>query len=299
MRSVVVTGVASGIGLAIARRLVSEGVRVFGSVLRAEEAEALQAEWGAAFVPLVFDVTDAEGVAAAAHQVGEALGGQRLMGLVNNAGIAEVGPLAMMPMASFERQLAVNLTGPVRLSQAFAPHLGLAGDRQGPPGRIVMMGSVAGLVAWPFMGGYVASKHGLEGVASVLRRELKPYGIHVALVGPGSVATPIWGKARELAAGLPWETWPYAEGLRLLAQLTEDLDRKGLAPEAVAAVVWEALSHPWPQARYAPVQNPLEQFWLPAFGPQGLVDLLLAQRFGLDQALPFWPPAQPEGPASP
>ncbi len=124
MRTVVVTGCSTGIGKATASVLIHHGVRVFGSVRNAADAERLAGELGPQFVPLVFDVTDQPAVAAAAGQVARALGNQALFGLVNNAGVAFPGPLLHLAITDFRRQLEVNLTGQLIVTQAFAPLLG-------------------------------------------------------------------------------------------------------------------------------------------------------------------------------
>ena len=119
-------------------------------------------------MPLLFDVTDAAAVAQAAEQVAAALGGETLAGLVNNAGIAVAGPLLYLKLDEFRQQIEVNLTGQLIVTQAFAPLLGADRSRKGEPGRIVMISSVGGKNANPFMGPYNASKFGLEGMSEAL-----------------------------------------------------------------------------------------------------------------------------------
>lgn len=129
MRSVVVTGASTGIGWAIAKFLVGRGYRVFGSVRKQADADRLTSEFGANFTPLLFDVTDEAAVLAAARQVREALGGETLAGLVNNAGIAVAGPAD-----DFRRQMDINVIGPVIATQAFGPLLGADPSLKGPKG---------------------------------------------------------------------------------------------------------------------------------------------------------------------
>src|SRR6516165_52355 len=121
MHSVVVTGTSTGIGRGTAKVLIACGFRVFGSVRKKDDAARLSAEFGGAFVPLVFDVTDEDAVGLAAARVGEALAGEKLFGLVNNAGVAFAGPLLELPLADFRRQIEINLTGVVITTKAFAP----------------------------------------------------------------------------------------------------------------------------------------------------------------------------------
>jgi NAD(P)-dependent dehydrogenase (short-subunit alcohol dehydrogenase family) len=198
MKSVLVTGASSGIGWGTVRVLLRQGFGVFGSVRREEDARRLAGEFGSRFTPVIFDVTDDAAIAAAAGQVRQMLDGERLAGLVNNAGIAVPGPLMELRIEDFRRQLAVNLLGQLAVTQAFLPLLGTDLGLKGPAGRIIMMSSVAGRTGVAFLGPYAASKHALEGMSKSLRQELMMFGIDVIVVAPGSVATPIWDKAEAI-----------------------------------------------------------------------------------------------------
>jgi NAD(P)-dependent dehydrogenase (short-subunit alcohol dehydrogenase family) len=112
MQSVVITGASTGIGWATAKLLLDRGFRVYGSVRKQADADRLRAEFGANFVPLLFDVTDEAAVLAAAREVRVALGGETLAGLVNNAGIAVAGPVLELAADEFRRQMEVNVIGP-------------------------------------------------------------------------------------------------------------------------------------------------------------------------------------------
>src|SRR3954465_4257829 len=168
MRSVVITGASTGIGWASARMLLDRGFRVFGSVRKQADADRLNGEFGANFTPLIFDVTDEAAVLAAAREVRSQLDGETLSGLVNNAGIAVAGPVLELAADEFRRQLDVNVIGPVIATQAFGPLLGADPSLQGPPGRIVMISSVAGKNGNPLMSAYCASKHAIEGLSESL-----------------------------------------------------------------------------------------------------------------------------------
>ena len=200
MRSVVVTGTSTGIGWGTTKVLIARGFRVFGSVRKKADAERFSAEFGAALVPLVFDVTDEDAVGSAAVRVGDALAGERLFGLVNNAGVAVAGPLLELPLDEFRHQIDINLTGVVITTKAFGPLLGTDRALTGPPGRIVNISSVGGKNAVPFLSPYAASKFALEGLSEGLRRELLPFGIDVIVVAPGAVATAIWVSGRRCCA---------------------------------------------------------------------------------------------------
>src|SRR5580693_3425800 len=168
MKSVVVTGASTGIGHGAAKVLVKKGFRVFGSVRKAADGDRLKAELGANFVPLQFDVTDEAAVKAAATAVGAELKGEPLFGLVNNAGIAVPGPLLYLGADELRHQLDVNVVGQMIVTQAFAPLLRAEKGRKSKPGRIVMISSVGGKIATPFMGPYNASKFAIEALSDSL-----------------------------------------------------------------------------------------------------------------------------------
>ncbi|MBU6297044.1 MAG: SDR family NAD(P)-dependent oxidoreductase [Alphaproteobacteria bacterium] len=285
MKSIVVTGASTGIGWGVVEILIEKGFRVFGSVRKEADAERLRKEFGANFVPLLFDVTDAQAVAKAAGQVGAALAGETLFGLVNNAGIAVPGPLLYLKVEEFRRQLEVNVTGQLIVTQAFAPLLmakgpGLPGEALGAkPGRIVMITSVGGRNATPFVGPYCASKFALEGMSESLRREFMLFGIDVIVVAPGPVATPIWDKADAVDASAYAGT-PYVGALTAIKKLMLDAGRKGLPPEALGRVVHEALTAARPRARYTATPEPLQNLLVRAL-PARLVDKMYAKRLGL------------------
>jgi NAD(P)-dependent dehydrogenase (short-subunit alcohol dehydrogenase family) len=244
-RRVVVTGTSSGIGEACALRLARSGWRVFAGVRRSEDGERLREAGGGKIEPILIDVTDSESIASAAARVGDA----PLHGLVNNAGIAVSMPLEFLPLDELRRQLEVNVVGQVAVTQAF-----LAPLRQAR-GRVVNIGSIAGRSSLPFLGAYAASKYALEAVTDALRIELKPFGIEVAIVEPGSIATPIWGKGSDtferLRPGLP-EAATLLYGDRMLAfrAAAQAAGRRGEPAENVAKVVEHALTADRPKTRY-------------------------------------------------
>jgi NAD(P)-dependent dehydrogenase (short-subunit alcohol dehydrogenase family) len=280
MRAVVVTGVSTGIGRATAVLLAAHGFHVFGSVRKAADAEKLAAQLGRAFTPLVFDVTDDDAVRDAANKVRGQLGGTRLAGLVNNAGIAVGGPLTDLPIADFRKQLEVNVTGPMIVMQAFLPLLGTDKTLTGEPGRIVNITSVAGKLGAPFVGPYTASKHALEGLSESLRRELMLYGIDVVMVAPGHVATPIWDKAEEIDP-TPYEHLDIFPAMRKFLDFFVAEGRKGYPPERIAGVVLEALTAARPRARYPVVPGHVQNWTIPRLLPVRVVDRIMASQLGL------------------
>ncbi|MCZ7668065.1 MAG: SDR family oxidoreductase [Chloroflexi bacterium] len=248
-KCIVITGVSTGIGYATAAELVRLGYYVFGSVRQAADGERVQAELGARFTPLLFDVTDHEGIVTAVAQVRAAIENDNLVGLVNNAGISVLGPLMHMELAEFRRQFEVNLFGLLDVTQQFLPLLGARKNAPEPRGRIVMVSSVSGQIAYPFFGAYAASKHALEGLSDSLRRELILYGIDVSIVEPGTTQTPIIHKASENAAQYSHTDFgPILD--KMQAETVAERQETAIPVEKVADVVIKALLTENPKTRY-------------------------------------------------
>jgi short-subunit dehydrogenase len=138
---------------------------------------------------------------------------------------------------------------------------------------------VSGRTAFPFVGPYSGSKFALEGLSEALRRELMLYGIDVIVVGPGTIATPIWDKARELDAGL-FEQTDYLPALRVTREVLIDQGPHGLPADAVGEIVHRALTDPRPKVRYGIAPNPV-QILLGRLLPKRLLDRLIARQLGL------------------
>jgi NAD(P)-dependent dehydrogenase (short-subunit alcohol dehydrogenase family) len=280
VKSVVVTGASTGIGWGSCKVLVEKGFRVFGSVRKQADADRLSEGIGPGFVPILMDVTKAEEVKAAAVQVGQALGKQRLFGLVNNAGVAVSGALLELPADELRRQMEVNVVGPLLVTQAFAPLLGSDPGREGPAGRIVQISSVGGKMGFPFIGAYIASKHALEGMSTVLRQELMLYGIDVIVIGPGAVNTAMIDKAEALDLSR-FQGSDYAECAERVQSYFVNEGRAGLKPEVLGEAIWHSLAVGKPKARYAVVAGRLKNWTLPRLLPTRVVDGIVAKQFGL------------------
>jgi NAD(P)-dependent dehydrogenase (short-subunit alcohol dehydrogenase family) len=279
-RAVVVTGASTGIGQATALALAARGWRVFAGVRRLADATPL-IEAGGAVSALELDVANPDHIAAAAAHVRAELNGAKLGGLVNNAGIALMGPLAVQPMAEIRQQFEVNLFGLIAASQAFAPLLGTDTALTGPAGRIVNISSVGGRVASPFLGAYTATKHAVESVTDSFRRELLPFGIDAIAVGPGAVRTPIWDKSKAHGSASRYADTVWAGPINRFERSMYKAGRTGLPVETIADVIVTALTHPRPKARYAPVPQKFVNFILPTLMSKRSLDGVFGKAFGL------------------
>ena len=279
MQSVVITGASTGIGWATAKLLLDRGFRVFGSVRKEADADRLKREFGANFIPLLFDVTDEATVLAAARQVRAALNGETLFGLVNNAGIAVAGPVLELAADEFRRQMDVNVIGPIITTQAFGPLLGSDPSLKGPKGRIVMISSVAGKNGNPLTAAYAASKHAIEGLSESLRREMMLFGIDVIIIAPGAVKTPIWSKA-EVVDISAYKNSPFFPALERMRKFMLQLGESGLPAQKIAERIADVLTSASPKVRYQITPDPMRHL-MTAVLPKRMVDKIIARRIGL------------------
>ena len=277
---VFITGTSSGIGEATARHLASLGFNVFAGVRKQEDAERIA---GPRVEAVIVDVVDNDSVAAAVEQIGAAVGNAGLAGLVNNAGIAVAGPLEFLPIEEFQRQLEVNVTGVVRTTQAMLPLIRKA------RGRIVNMSSIGGRVALPMVAPYNASKFALEGLSDALRRELRPWGIHVALIEPGAVATPIWAKSEAAAEEIERDAPPearelYGEVMDAIRKESDKNKTEGVPPQEVAEAVAHALTASKPKTRYLVGRDAKMRAPIAAVLPDRVMDAAIGRALGQRKA---------------
>lgn len=249
MPAVMITGAASGIGEVCALTLARLGYRVFAGVRREEDGLALKQKAAGRLNWLLLDVADTSSIARAANIVATTVGESGLAGLINNAGLAGIGPLEFLPISDVRRLLEVNVVGLLAVTQAFLPLLRQAG------GRIINLGSISGRLALPFGGGYSLSKFAVEALTDELRFELRPWKMHVVLIEPGGIATPLWGKSREMARclleGMSEEARSYYGSLfPTLQALAAHWESEGTAPDKVAQAVVRALTAASPKTRY-------------------------------------------------
>jgi NAD(P)-dependent dehydrogenase (short-subunit alcohol dehydrogenase family) len=279
VRSVLVTGASTGIGRSTALHLDAAGWQVFAGVRKAEDADSLRSEASARLTVLMLHVTDAAQISAAAEEINEKVGSKGLDALINNAGIAVPGPLETLPIDDFRRQIEINLTGQLAVSQALLPAVRAA------RGRIVFTSSIGGRMAFPMFGAYHASKFGLEAIGDVFRQELRPWGIKVVIVEPGSIATPLWdrGDAEVDAVGeRAGESHAdlYGETIETYRHLARKTGARGIPPEKVAARIEHALTTRRPRTRYLVGADAKGQALTVRFIPDRVRDWVVARVAG-------------------
>jgi NAD(P)-dependent dehydrogenase (short-subunit alcohol dehydrogenase family) len=279
--AVLVTGVSSGIGLAIAEDLLHKGYRVFGSVRRAEDTESLEARWGKSFTSLVFDVTDKTTLENAVSLVESELDGQNLAALINNAGVSFAGPLIHQPLDEIRQTFEVNVFGVLTVTRAFLPLLGARSGAVGSPGRIVNISSVSGAITVPFLAAYSASKHAVEAFTQGLRRELKPYGIEVSAIEPGFIRSQLFEKS---ALAKPFERYTETDYVELWQQFNKSMleqESKAKLPTVVTQAVRHAIQAKKPRTRY-----PLDGIWyVGKILPDRVFDQLIFRALGITKLI--------------
>ena len=223
-KAVLVTGASTGIGRNVTERLARAGYFVYAGARKDADLAALSTIKNVQAIRL--DVTKQADVDAAVATITKA--GRGLYGLVNNAGVASVGPLATMNMDEIDLQLQVNVYGPVRMTRAFLPLL------LESKGRITTIGSISGILAGKDLNAYSMSKHAMEAFTDSLASELAPQGVIVNIVEPGNFNSEIGASATKRT------------GVE-----TRFTDRsKYKEPDEVAAAVELALFEPTPKRRY-------------------------------------------------
>ena len=282
MKSIVVTGASSGIGRKISQTLVSRGFRVFGSVRKTSDGKAVAAELGENFVPLIFDVTDREAEDVAAVQVEGVLKGEKLAGLINNAGIAVVGAVQTLSPDEFQKQFDVNLMGVFHCTQAFLDILRADTSRTGAAGKIINISSVAGDLAMPLFGAHNMSKFGLEGFSEALRRELMMFSIDVVMIAPGPIKTPIWEKFDGDKLAKQAVNSAYKKPLERMLSYSDQMKQSGLPPEVIANRVLAILQENKTKTRYK-IDAQWVQNTLMARLPKRVADRMIVRQMGLRQ----------------
>lgn len=252
-RWVVITGCDSGLGQDVARQLVSRGARVIACCFTDAGAQAALAH-GAALAPR-FDLSDEAAVIRAAREVETACGGA-LWALVHNAGIVLPGFIDYQPMSFLRQVMEVNFFAPALLTRHLLPCLRRA------RGRVVFVSSVDGIVSLPGNAPYDASKFAIEAYADALRVEQSLFGVHVSVVNPATMRTPMamgffeahrraWSESERLDPDGEWKTAYSREWLDAFVRFnTANLERMAQDPRHAVDDIRHAVTAARPRLRY-------------------------------------------------
>jgi short-subunit dehydrogenase len=262
VKTVLVTGASSGIGLATARLLVDRGYRVLGT--SRDPSRIGDPITGVDYLPLdLADRSSIEACAAAAGAVDV---------LVNNAGESQSGPLEELPLDAVDRLFQLNVFGPVQLTQLVLP-----GMRERRSGSVVMVGSMLASFPLAFRSSYVASKAAIKGFADATRLEVSPFGIGVTTVEPGSINTGISERRTKYIS----DGSPYAERFQTMLRALDGNEKRGISAEKVAATILRAIEDSKPRRLYAVGSNAPLAFALKRALPSEISEKVVARRHGL------------------
>jgi len=240
--AIFVTGASTGIGRATAERLARAGYDVIPGLRRPDTLPDPVKE------AVTIDLADAASIGPATQQVLDRADGN-LVGLVNNAGYTVSGPCEALDVEDWRAQFEVNLFGHLAVTQALLPAL-LANK-----GRVVNVGSIGGRMSSPFIAPYNSSKFAVRAWTDALRQELAPHGVHVSLIEPGSIDTPLWEKGNQLAdeqlAKLtPEQRTRYGQQIAGARKAADFAANHGIPPDRCAKVIEQALTARRPKGRY-------------------------------------------------
>ena len=237
---IIITGVSTGIGNDATGYLIENGYHVFGSVRKEDDVTRLQEQYPDNFTCLQFDVTKLEEVKLAFDKVATILDGKLLNGFVNNAGLAVGGPMELMDDDKFRYQMEVNLFAVRNVTNIFLPLL--KGDKKKgvKGGKIIMISSLSGIFNTPFNGAYCVSKHAMESLAEIYRRELLMYDIDVVSIQPGPIQTKIWDK--NVNKYKEYENTAYAQLTRRSNKIMQKAEKDALPARVISKLILKIVS---------------------------------------------------------
>lgn len=241
-----ITGISSGIGYHIAQTLAGKGFHIIGSVRNSKDASRIKHELGERLTVLIFDVTDIETTRKEIESVFPMLEKEGLSVLINNAGAAVPGPMQYLPEEDFLRQMDINVYAVRRITNLLLPYLGVS--KKYTPGKIINISSVSGLFNTPYNGAYCISKHALESMTDIYRRELKIFGIQVSAIEPGPIKSKIWKKNKgALDKFLDTE---YGHILAKADKIIENSEKSALDTSVISQLIVKIIESDKPATRY-------------------------------------------------
>jgi len=276
-KSILITGVSSGIGHGTLSYFVKKGFHVYGSVRNSKDANKLKKIFRENFTPLIFDITKEAQVKKAASIVKKDLKNSNLLALVNNAGVAISGPILLQKVKDFEKQININLNGAFRVLKFFAPLCGAEKNNNSKKGVIFNISSISGKIGMPGVGAYTASKFGLEGLSHSLRRELIRYGVDVVIIGPGPIKSEIFDKIDKKFLETLKKS-DYAKLAKNIPKRMKNAKKIAFPPEEVGKLIFNALHDPNRKTRYTITPNKLMYWTLPMLITDRMLDKMVTKR---------------------
>jgi len=271
MEYIFITGVSGGIGYDALKTLVSLGYHVIGSVRNEVDSEKLKSEFGNKYTILQFDVRDINLCKSEIESIIPLFENCGLTCLINNAGIAVPGPLQYLSDEEFEMQMDINVKSVRRITNLLLPYLGT--DKKYKPGKIINISSVSGLFNSPYNGAYCISKHALESMTDVYRRELSMFGIIVSAIEPGPVKTGIWDKNKGSLDR--FSKTEYGELLAYADKMIENAEKSAFDVKLVTDIVVQIIKAEKPKTRYLLHRKKLLFNLMAFYLPDRLVDKLI------------------------
>lgn len=278
MKHVFITGVSSGIGYDAMKALLQNGYKVTGTVRSETDAAKLRNEFTSNAQIVLMDVAKPDSCEEALEAIIPQMEAEGLFCLINNAGIAVPGPLQYLQDDEFAYQMEVNVMAVRRITNRLLPYLGA--NSTYAPGKIIMISSVSGLFNSPFNGAYCISKHALESMTDIYRRELSMFGIQVAAIEPGPVKTQIWKK--NLGVLEAYKNTPYASILSSADKMILNAEKSAFEVSVITDCILDILQTDRPKTRYLIHRKKLLfrllSEWLPDVWVDKLIQKTLAKK---------------------
>ena len=276
-KSIMITGISTGIGRGTLDYFVSKGFHVYGSVRSTKDANRLKRIYKDKLTTIIFDVTKLAQLKKAAAFIKKDLNDSNLLALVNNAGTSFPGPLLRQSVKDFEKQIDINLNGAFRVIKYFAPLCGAEKNNSYKKGVIFNISSLSGKIGMPGLGAYTASKHGLEGLSQSLRRELLRYGVDVVIIGPGPIKSEIFNKVdKKFLKSL--EKSDYAKAAKLIPKRNKTALKIAFPAIEVSKLIFNALHNPNRKTRYTITPNKMMYWTVPMTISDRMLDRMIQKR---------------------
>ena len=281
MRTVLVTGVSTGIGKSITESLIQNKFHFIGSVRKEEDSIYLKKKYSKQFDTVIFDVRDEKAIKNAKDKINSILekNNSYLCSIINNSGIALGGPVQYLDLEIFKKQFDVNFFGLISVTKIFLDLL-IKSNKYPLKNKIINIGSISGKRSYPFVAPYTSSKFALEGFTDSLRRELMIHDIDVVLVQPGPIKTEIWNKVPDIEQN-PFLNTEYGASIRKFASNYIKMGNKGFKPDIIGNRIVKILQTNKPKTRYVITPNKLINYLIPGFLPDRWVDRITAKILGL------------------